>query len=76
MSIGERGMRKITKEEAAELLPGGYVFFGTNARIISTRARQELGLKFAEQPLQADIPRALYEEACSFKELSLGRSKS
>ncbi|CAH0055155.1 unnamed protein product [Clonostachys solani] len=61
--ISSSEVEQITPEEAAKLLPGGSVFFGTNALVKSQRTEKELELKNVEEPITAEIKRALLEEA-------------
>lgn len=61
--IATAEVERISADEALKLLPGGKVFFGSNARIKSQRARDELGLEYVEEPLVAEFPRAVDEEA-------------
>ncbi|KAF4120786.1 Nucleoside-diphosphate-sugar epimerase [Geosmithia morbida] len=68
-AASEKGLIKSTdiqvlsKEESANVLPGGPVFFGSNARGIASRAKELLGWKQTEHGIEEEIPRAVAEEA-------------
>ena len=54
---------ELDKAEADVALPHGSILFGTNARSRARRAREVLGWEPREEGLEAEIPRAVAEEA-------------
>ena len=59
----------ITGEEANQIMPHGAVLLGTNARLKSTSARQNLGWKPEQRSLADEIPDMVKEEAKSLAKL-------
>lgn len=56
-------VEELSKAESDKVLPGGSVFFGSNARGNARRATALFGWKPTEESLEAEIPRAVAEEA-------------
>lgn len=52
----------LSKSESDKVLPGGSVFFGSNARGHSRRATELFGWRPVEEGLDKEVPRALEEE--------------
>ncbi|KAH6885201.1 hypothetical protein B0T10DRAFT_608421 [Thelonectria olida] len=61
--ISTSEVEQIDEGEADKLLPAARVFFASNARSKSRRATEVLGWKPAQEGLEAEIPRAVLEEA-------------
>lgn len=56
-------VEELSKEDSDRLLPGGSVFFGSNARGMGGRARSLLGWTPVGPGFDEEIPRAVEEEA-------------
>ncbi|KAL4730970.1 hypothetical protein ACLX1H_003012 [Fusarium chlamydosporum] len=64
-------VEELWKPEVDSALPAGSVFFGSNARSKPRRATDVLGWKPSETGLDAEIPRAVAEEAEAKKKANL-----
>ncbi|KAF4451052.1 hypothetical protein F53441_5916 [Fusarium austroafricanum] len=64
-------IEELYKPEVDSALPAGSVFFGSNARSKPRRATEVLGWKPTETGLDAEIPRAVAEEAEGLKKANL-----
>ncbi|RSL82263.1 hypothetical protein CEP51_005271 [Fusarium floridanum] len=64
-------VEELHQPEADTVLPGGSVLFGTNARSKARRGVELLGWKPTEEGIEAEIPRAVAEEAAAKRQSSL-----
>lgn len=58
----EAAVTSLSPEEADQKLPAGRVFFGTNARVVSARAKRVLGWAPSGHSLEAEIPLSFVRE--------------
>lgn len=56
-------VKSLSPEEVNEITPHGAVLLGTNARVVSSRARRDLGWKPAGHSLADEIPVMVAEES-------------
>lgn len=56
-------VKSLSEQEANSFMPHGAVLLGTNAKLKSARARQELGWKPSQHSIEDDIARLLKDEA-------------
>lgn len=61
--IEEANVKSLSVDEANKIMPHGAVLLGTNAKLKSTRARQELGWSPSQHSMKEDIARLLKDEA-------------
>lgn len=61
-------MKSLSVDEANKVMPHGAILLGTNAKLKSTRARQELGWEPTQHAIEEDIERLLKDEAARLHE--------